>query len=132
MTEDRSHMCDLTIEPVLPLDEGKYECQVSGVDGIPPIASPPVFLSVNSEPGKPHILQAREKDLLEVKEGEEVELECQSQGGKPPAELQWWDGKGNRIVSNVREEVSRMGEGKTFKTVSHLKFVPKKSVTVLV
>ena len=35
--------------------------------------------------------------------GQEVELHCQSQGGKPPAEIQWWDTKtGERIVADMK------------------------------
>eukprot|EP00092_Neocalanus_flemingeri_P006229 GFUD01006703.1.p1 GENE.GFUD01006703.1~~GFUD01006703.1.p1 ORF type:complete len:427 (+),score=150.36 GFUD01006703.1:100-1380(+) len=127
---DREHVCDLTIEPVLPLDEGEYRCQVSGGDGVPAIASPPAALSVNSEPGQPYIVQAREEDMVEVKEGEEVELECQSQGGRPPAEIQWWDGEGRRIVSDVTEHVKRMEDRKTFKTVSTLKFTPDQPMRI--
>eukprot|EP00092_Neocalanus_flemingeri_P006230 GFUD01006704.1.p1 GENE.GFUD01006704.1~~GFUD01006704.1.p1 ORF type:complete len:471 (+),score=143.04 GFUD01006704.1:104-1414(+) len=127
---DREHVCDLTIEPVLPLDEGEYRCQVSGGDGVPAIASPPAALSVNSEPGQPYIVQAREEDMMEVQEGEEVELECQSQGGRPPAEIQWWDGEGRRIVSDVTEHVKRMEDRKTFKTVSTLKFTPDQPMRI--
>jgi len=63
---------------------------------------------------------------MEVEEGEEVVLECQSQGAKPPAEIQWWDGDGKRIVSDVTEHVARMENDKKFKTVSTLRFKPRK------
>ena len=124
MAGERDDVCDLIIDPVLPIDEGEYQCQVSGRDGMGPISSPSVTLSVNSEPGNTHIVQAREEDVMEVKKGEEVELQCESQGGRPPAEIQWWDGEGGRIVSDVTEHVKRMEDRKTFKTVSTLKFRP--------
>jgi hypothetical protein len=117
-------ICDLSIDPVLPVDEGLYQCLVSGGHGLPPIAAAPVTLTVNSEPGQPFILQAREEEVLEVQEGEEVELQCESQGGRPPAEIMWWDGEGRRIVSDVTEHVKRMEDRKTFKTVSTLRFKP--------
>ena len=85
---------------------------------------------MNSEPGHPYIVQAMEDGAMEVKEGEEVELQCESQGGRPPAEIQWWDGEGRRIVSDVTEHVRRMEERKTFKSVSILKFVPNQPITV--
>eukprot|EP00092_Neocalanus_flemingeri_P060297 GFUD01072253.1.p1 GENE.GFUD01072253.1~~GFUD01072253.1.p1 ORF type:complete len:437 (+),score=146.30 GFUD01072253.1:40-1350(+) len=130
MAGDREHVCDLSIDPALPVDEGEYRCQVSGGHGVGPISTAPVTLSVNSEPGQPYIVQAREEDMVEIKEGEEVELECQSQGGRPPAEIQWWDGEGRRIVSDVTEHVKRMEDRKTFKTVSTLKFTPDQPMRI--
>ena len=127
---DRNGLCDLTIDPVLPIDEGVYQCQVSGGHGVAAISSAPVSLSVNSEPGQPYIVQAMEDGVMEVKEGEEVELQCESQGGRPPAEIQWWDGEGRKIVSDVTEHIRRMQDRKTFKTVSILKFAPKQPISV--
>jgi hypothetical protein len=71
-----------------------------------------------------------EDGVMEVKEGEEVELQCESQGGRPPAEIQWWDWEGRRIVSHVTEHVRRMEDRKTFKIVSTLMFVPKHPISV--
>jgi len=127
---DRHGVCDLSIDPVLAMDEGQYQCQVSGGHGVPPIASAPVTLTVNSEPGQPYIMQAMEEEMMEVQEGEEVELQCESQGGRPPAEIQWWDGEGRRIVSDVTEHVKRMEDRKTFKTISTLKFILHKPILV--
>ena len=59
-------------------------------------------LSVNCEPGKPYIVQAREGDSLLVSAGDEVELQCESQGGKPPAEVEWWDDKGARLIATMK------------------------------
>ena len=82
--------CDLVIQPVVPLDEGQYQCQVGGGGG--GVRSEEATLSVNCQPGQPYIVEAQEGDTLLLDQGEEVELHCQSQGGKPPAEIQWWDG----------------------------------------
>ena len=130
MPGQRQDICDLSIDPVLPIDEGLYQCQVSGGHGVPPIASSPVSLSVNSEPGKPYIMQAMEEEMMEVQEGEEVELQCESQGGRPPAEIQWWDGEGRRIISGVTEHVRKMEARKTLKTISKLKFHYKESISI--
>ena len=101
----RMETCDLVIDPVLPLDEGLYQCQVGGARGVAPVASEVAGISVNCEPGRPYIVQAREGEELEVGAGEEVELHCQSQGGKPPAEIQWWDtDTGSRMVADMSGE----------------------------
>ena len=101
----RMETCDLVIEPVLPLDEGLYQCQVGGARGVAPVASEVAGISVNCEPGRPYIVQAREGEEVEVGAGEEVELHCQSQGGKPPAEIQWWDtDTGARLVADMSGE----------------------------
>merc|ERR1719317_406655 len=88
------------------------------------------ILDMNSEPGKPYIMQVMEEEMMVVQEGEEVELQCESQGGRPPAEIQWWDGEGRRIVSDVTEHVKRMEDRKTFKTVSTLKFILHRPISV--
>jgi len=59
-----------------------------------------------------------------------VVLECQSQGAKPPAEIQWRDGEGKRIEGQVTEHVMRMEDRKIFKTISVLKFTPKNPISV--
>lgn len=128
-------VCDLVIDPVMPLDEGEYQCQVSGHQGVSGIASPTVRLNVNCEPGNPYIVQAKEGEKVEIQEGEEVELHCQSQGGRPPAEIQWWDGEGNRIVGNrmaadLQEFATKMQDKKTWLTVSILKIVPSKPMVL--
>jgi len=79
------------------------------------------MIYMNSEPGQPYIMQAMEEEMMEVQEGEEVELQCASQGGRPPAEIQWWDGEGRRIVSDVTEHVRKMEDTNMFKTVSTVK-----------
>ena len=93
--------CDLVIEPVVPLDEGQYQCQVSGARGGGGVMSEVATLTVNCEPGQPYIVEAQQGDTISLERGEEVELHCQSQGGKPPAEIHWWDSLGNRISAGM-------------------------------
>ena len=73
--------------------------QVGGGGG--GVRSEEATLSVNCQPGQPYIVEAQEGDTLLLEQGEEVELHCQSQGGKPPAEIHWWDGAGNRISAGM-------------------------------
>jgi len=108
--------CSLRIDPALAVDSGVYQCIFGD------LKSREVTLTVNSEPGQPYIVQARDRDTMKVERGEEIQLVCESQGGRPPAEIQWWDGNGRRIVSDVTEHVSRIGDGRNFKTTSTLKY----------
>jgi len=78
------------------------------------------ILGINSEPGQPYV------ETISGKEGEEVELQCQSQGGRPPAEIMWWDGEGRRIAVDVTEHVNKMEDTNTFKTVSTVKIKASK------
>ena len=50
------------------------------------------------------MLQAREGGAgVEVGAGQGVELHCHSQGGRPPAEIHWWDSDtGSRLVADMR------------------------------
>jgi len=116
----RSSHCDLVISPVLPLDQGQYQCQVGGSS---PLKSPPVVLSVNTEPSHPEIQQG---DKRMVEAGETLELSCQAGGAKPPADIEWWNVEtGQRIQAEVNQHVERTGgEGGTFKTTSILNLSP--------
>ena len=97
-----SQSCELVIRPVLPLDQGEYHCQLGGSS---PLKSPPVVLSVNTEPSQPEILQG-EKMMVET--GQTLQLSCQAGGAKPPADIEWWDVQtGQRIEAEVSQHVER-------------------------
>merc|ERR1711872_1006521 len=78
------------------------------------------MLDINREPDMPYIMQVMEEEMLEGL-GKEVELQCVSEGGNPPAQIQWWDGEGRRIMSDVTEHVRRIDETNMFKTISSVK-----------
>ena len=106
--------CALTIEPLLSGDEGKYECN-NGVSRHQ--------LTVLVEVGVPYIEEGRE-GRMEVHEGDQAELHCVSQGGKPAAEIEWRrDGQPVTELDRIFEEVSRMGDG--WKTRSTFTFRPE-------
>merc|ERR1712004_633980 len=67
-------------------------------------------------------------DWVEVDQGEELLLTCESQGGRPHAELQWRDAEGQRVFGHVQEHITRIGTSSTFKTVSTLRFSPLPSI----
>lgn len=75
-------------------------------------------------------MEAREGDWVEVDHGEELLLTCESQGGRPHAELQWRDAEGQRVFGHVQEHVTRIGSSPTFKTVSTLRFNPLQPMAV--
>jgi len=120
--------CSLNIFPVLVEDEGDYQCQVGAAPGALPIVSDSARLTVIAPPGMPYIKQAKESDVVEVTQGEEIELECESHGAKPAAELQWKDQDGNIIISNLMETVIPDEKTKTFKTVSSLRLKPNSGI----
>jgi len=122
--------CNLVISPVQLEDEGEYICQAGGV-GVHPIASPSARIEVQVEPGRPFIHEAREGDWVEVEQGQELILTCESQGGLPHAELQWKDGEGQVIMGNAVEHVTKMGDFSSFKTVSQLRFNPLEAMKVI-
>ena len=111
--------CALTIEPLLPGDEGKYECN-NGKSRHQ--------LAVLVEVGVPYIEEGRQ-GTIEVQEGHQAELHCVSQGGKPAAEIEWKrDGQSVTELDRIFEEVSRMGDG--WKTRSTFTFRPEESTNV--
>ena len=118
--------CDLLISPVLPLDAGSYVCQAAGSK------SQPASLQVNVQPGQPHILEARESGRMQVETGDRIELTCQSQGGRPFAELQWTDAQGQRLeAEDVEEHVTRIEDTSMFRTLSKLKMKVEESLQII-
>ena len=120
--------CSLVIDPVQGSDEGSYICSVKTSNS--QLESKAASLEVMVEPGVPSILEAREGDWVEVDQGEELLLTCESQGGRPHAELQWRDAEGQRVFGHVQEHVTRIGSSPTFKTVSTLRFNPLQPMAV--
>merc|ERR1712001_163361 len=111
--------CALTIEPLLPGDEGKNECN-NGKSRHQ--------LAVLVEVGVPYIEEGRQ-GTMEVQEGHQAELHCVSQGGKPAAEIEWKrDGQPVTELDRIFEEGSRMGDG--WKTRSTFTFRPEESTNV--
>ena len=78
----REVSCQLVIDPVLPLDQGHYQCRAG--DWTQEVGS----LKVNTAPSRPRIEAGAR---LMVDPGDLVELQCGSGGGRPAGEIQWWD-----------------------------------------
>lgn len=138
----------LQIRPVTLEDDGRFQCQVSpGPDPASlAIRSRYATLAVHIPPEPPQIVQGSH---LITTEDREVELECQSRGGKPAAEVRsifgktiWWsfnwlllwplngqiiwlDGDGNLITGNVEIFKEVLPDGKRTHVKSVLKLSPK-------
>ena len=63
---------------------------------------------------------------------ERIELTCQSQGGRPFAELQWTDAQGQRLkAKDVEEHVTRIEDTSMFRTLSKLKMKVEESTQII-
>lgn len=80
-------------------------------------------LTVLVPPDNPKITQGNH---ILTTEDREIELECVSKGGKPPAEITWIDGLGNVIQDGIEYMSQQMENSKLFEARSVLKFTPKK------
>ena len=117
--------CHLVISPVLTLDQGQFQCQVGGERAA---RSPVVSLSVNTEPGQPHI---KEGDSVMADTGETLHLTCQSGGAKPAAEIEWWNEEtGERIVSEVTQHVQKKPNSDSFITTSTIRLTLNSPITI--
>ena len=123
----------LMIDPVLLEDEaeegtgpGEYQCQVgAGKNGSPSeIRSKTAKLTVTVAPEPPVILNG---GLLKTVEGPEVEIKCSSRGGKPAAEIKWYDSDDKEITKGVTTETEPYENTKRETLISTLKFKPGKS-----
>merc|ERR1719312_983899 len=130
--------CRLKIFPVLPEDQGTYQCQVGAGGGLPPMVSEPAEVRVDIPPGQPVIKLAKYNDAqeivensdIEIVEGEEVVLECESTGARPAARVEWRDNTGEVITENLIEVVKENEKSKTFKTISILKLKPTQRLSL--
>jgi len=131
--------CRLKIFPVLPEDQGSYQCQVGAGGGLPAMVSEPAEVRVDIPPGQPVIKLAKYNDAqeivensdeIEIVEGEEVVLECESTGARPAARVEWRDNTGEVITENLIEVVKENEKSKTFKTISILKLKPTQRLSL--
>lgn len=115
----------LDIRDVSLEDDGKYQCQVSsGLNGEPAIRSRYAQLTVLLAPEPPRIIQGA---FIDATEDQPIDIECESVGGKPAAEITWLDGNQAVIKKKVKNKVELMPDGQRFKTRSVLRLTPDKS-----
>ena len=75
----------MDINPVELEDDAKFQCQIGASEGVDPIRSRYATLTVLVPPEPPKLLPAGE--LHKTVEGRQVELRCESRGGKPASEV---------------------------------------------
>jgi hypothetical protein len=80
-------------------------------------------LTILVPPDNPKITQGNH---ILTTEDREIELECISKGGKPPAEITWIDGHGNVIQDGIEYMSQQIENSKLYEARSVLKFTPKK------
>jgi len=135
----RYHMeeCSLKIDPVLVEDEGKYQCQVkpglsSGKSST--LQSKSAEVHVEAEPNHPHIQQARNGDMLVVKQlhnnkAAAMELKCESLGARPAATISWQRDDRKEVVES-KSEITKMKDTGTFRTVSTVFISPVTNMNI--
>lgn len=77
----------MDINPVDLEDDARFQCQIGAADGIAPIRSRYATLTVKVPPEPPKLLPSG--DELKTVEGRQVELRCESRGGKPASEVRF-------------------------------------------
>ncbi|XP_022238988.1 irregular chiasm C-roughest protein-like isoform X2 [Limulus polyphemus] len=104
-------------------DDAVFQCQVGASDGVKGIRSRSAVFTVYVPPEPPRILQ---RDFLETTSGMAVELTCESNGGKPAAELAWLDGEGNVVTENIEFNTKLLGDNKRANAALKWTFKPRR------
>ncbi|XP_022251226.1 irregular chiasm C-roughest protein-like isoform X2 [Limulus polyphemus] len=104
-------------------DDAIFQCQVGASDGIKGIRSRSAAFTVYVPPEPPRIVQS---DFLETTAGMTVELTCESNGGKPPAELAWLDGDGNVVTQDIHLTTHLLGDKKRANAALKWTFKPRR------
>ncbi|CAB4066424.1 unnamed protein product [Lepeophtheirus salmonis] len=119
----------LKIHPVKLEDDDNFQCQVLGSETSNAMRSRNSHLTVFVPPGNPLILGGPIKETLETSS---LELECVSQGGKPAANIDWYDDRGNLLNdrATITYSSKRLSDDETslkyklYTSKSVLKFSP--------
>ncbi|XP_047508948.1 nephrin isoform X2 [Pieris napi] len=129
MFGDRRHgVYNLRIVNVTLEDDAEYQCQV-GPAQMHKVIRANASITVLSPPNAVEVVNHPHNSKLEVKEGEDVVLECQAKNAKPAAKVVWFRGNqemtGDRVGSEeIREVDSPSGNPKSIRytTISRVHF----------
>ncbi|XP_022247885.1 irregular chiasm C-roughest protein-like isoform X2 [Limulus polyphemus] len=87
-------------------DDAVFQCQVGASDRVKGIRSRSADFTVYEPP------RIVPNDFLETTAGMTVQLTCESNGGKPPAELAWLDGDGVVVTQGIEFTTQLLGDNK--------------------
>ncbi|CAG9573041.1 unnamed protein product [Danaus chrysippus] len=129
MFGDRRHgIYNLRIINTTLEDDAEYQCQV-GPAQMHKVIRANASLTVISPPNAVEIVNHPHNSKLEVKEGEDVVLECQVKNAKPAAKIVWYRGnqemKGDKVSSeDIKEVEAANGNPKStrYTTISRVHF----------
>ncbi|UYV83129.1 KIRREL [Cordylochernes scorpioides] len=113
----------LQIDPVTLEDDAVFQCQVGASNGIKGIRSRTAQFTVFVPPEPPQIIQG---DYLKSTAGMTVELTCESNGGKPPAELRWLDGNGDEVQKDIEYRSDPLADGKRATAALKWAYTPRR------
>ncbi|XP_076325674.1 irregular chiasm C-roughest protein-like isoform X2 [Tachypleus tridentatus] len=104
-------------------DDAVFQCQVGASDMVKGIRSRSAVFTVYVPPEPPRILQ---QDYMETTAGMLVELTCESNGGKPTAELSWLDEEDNVVTEGIELTTQQLGDNKRTNAVLKWTFKPSR------
>ena len=114
----------LQIRDVRLEDEARFQCQVGAADGVRGIRSRDALLTVHVPPSAPVIVEG---SVLRTTAGRTVALTCEALGGKPAAELTWFDQEGKQAAAEqVTYWTQLLPDGKRASAFSKWTFVADK------
>ncbi|XP_076310496.1 irregular chiasm C-roughest protein-like isoform X2 [Tachypleus tridentatus] len=102
-------------------DDAEFQCQVGAAEGVKGIRSKTAMITVTVPPEPPQIVQGTS---LLTTAGTSVQLICEAQAGKPPAELSWLDGEGDVVTSGTEYQTQELSDGKRVNAILKWDFKP--------
>lgn len=114
--DDTEGIYSLQIQRVALEDDAVFQCQAGAANDQPGIRSRNAHLMVLVAPDSPRILQGSK---VQVDEGSNITLQCESRGGKPAVEIEWVGGK-NEVINGSEVRVSTEDDGKRTISVASL------------
>ncbi|XP_045502361.1 carcinoembryonic antigen-related cell adhesion molecule 5-like [Colias croceus] len=120
LNESDPSSAHLVVEKVTQLDEGVYRCRIDYIDA--PTRNYRVNLTVIVPPESPRVLDSEGREVEgslagPYREGQELKLTCQADGGKPPPDITWYHGDDRLAIARdassclVRVTLSREMSG---------------------
>ncbi|XP_037073290.1 irregular chiasm C-roughest protein-like [Pollicipes pollicipes] len=107
--DDHEGIYSLEVQRATLEDDAVFQCQVGSAAGQQGIRSRDARLTILVPPEPPRVIQG---DQVTTAAGLEVRLQCESRGGRPPAEIEWYRGDGAILENGTSTESALMADGK--------------------